>query len=137
MPTETELRSALAEAGIGLTTERLAIAGCVISNANHPTASEVYDLVSQKLSVVSKATVYNTLGLFVKSGLLVEVSGGAHDLVRYDGNTQPHHHLRNPKTGQLTDIPYHEIKFANLAALKKRYRTSRITVIIDGEPAIG
>ena len=84
-----------------------------MSQADHPTANEVDDLVSKKLSVVSKATVYNTLGLFVKNGLLAEVCGGAHDLLRYDGNTKPHHHLRDPATGQLTDIPYHEIKFAN------------------------
>jgi Fur family transcriptional regulator, iron response regulator len=135
--TAAEIKSALAEVGIGLTTQRLAIASCVLSEADHPTANEVYDLVSKKLSVVSKATVYNTLGLFVKSGLLTEVCGGAHDSVRYDGNTKPHHHLRDPATGRLTDIPYHEIEFANLSALKKRYKASRITVIIDGEPAVG
>ena len=134
---EKELKQVLVDAGVGLTAQRIAIARYVLVEGDHPTASEVLENVSKTLSMVSKATVYNTLSLFVESGLLVEVSGGPQDPVRYDGNTVAHHHLRDHRTGRLIDIPYEDIEIANLDALKKRYNATRLTVIIDGEPSGG
>ena len=134
---EKELKQLLVEAGIGLTAQRIAIARYVLVDGDHPTASEVLEHVSATLAMVSKATVYNTLSLFLEAGLLIEVSGGPQDPIRYDGNTSLHHHLRDHRTGRLIDIPYEEIEIANLEILKKRYNATRFTIIIDGEPGNG
>jgi|TARA_B100001964_G_scaffold206259_1_gene237207 Fur family iron response transcriptional regulator len=131
--TDDELKQRLTDAGVGLTNQRLAIARFVLCEADHPTANEVYEQIETTLLVVSKATVYNTLGLLVEAGLLCEVRCGPQDSVRYDGNTEPHHHLRDQVTGRLIDIPYDEIEIANLDALKERYKVKRIMVTIDGE----
>ena len=131
--TDDELKQRLTDVGVGLTNQRLAIARFVLCEADHPTANEVYEQIETTLSVVSKATVYNTLGLFVEAGLLCEVRCGPQDPIRYDGNTEPHHHLRDQGTGRLIDIPYDDIEIANLDALKERYKVKRIMVTIDGE----
>ena len=132
--TEGELKKRLEEVGVSLTAQRLAIARILFMEADHPTAHEVHQRAVETLSVVSRATVYNTLGTFVEAGLVTEVRSGAEGMVRYDSNTEPHHHLRDRKTGKLIDIPYEAIEIGNLKALKRRFKVDRITVTIDGEP---
>jgi Fur family iron response transcriptional regulator len=52
---------------------------------------------------VSKATVYNTLGLFANKGLVREVIVDP-TRVMYDSNTSSHYHFYNVDTGELYDI---------------------------------
>jgi Fe2+ or Zn2+ uptake regulation protein len=63
----------------------------------------------------------------------VEVRSRHEDALRYDPNTEEHHHLRDRKTGRLIDIPYDEIQIANLDSLKERFKVDRISITIDGE----
>lgn len=62
---------------------------------------------------MSKATVYNTLGLFVEKGLLsrVLVNSGK---VMYDSNTKPHHHFYDVESGELEDIDHSDIEIGTL-----------------------
>ncbi|MCW8987842.1 MAG: transcriptional repressor, partial [Gammaproteobacteria bacterium] len=55
-------------------------------------------------SKASKATIYNTLGLFAKKGLVKEVIVDP-SKVFYDSNVSRHFHFFNTDTGILTDIP--------------------------------
>jgi len=63
----------------------------------------VLELVKQTGHAVSKATVYNTLGLFAAKGIVREVNVDP-TRVFYDTNNTLHHHFYNVDTGDLSDI---------------------------------
>jgi len=98
------------------TQQRLAIAEFMFQRSQHQVAESVRLGVNRMGCPVSKATVYNTLGLFVRKGLLREVlvdSGRTF----YDSNPKPHHHLFNLDSGELLDIDAAEIDIRGLPPL--------------------
>jgi len=93
----------LRDRGIYPTSQRLTIAQHLLGKHQHVTAEQVYESVRSNSIKVSQATVYNTLGLFVKKGLLNEIFVDSSKTF-YDTNIKPHQHFYNIDTGQLTDI---------------------------------
>ena len=89
--------------GIIPTQQRLQIARVMLSRPQHLSADQLLALVNQSGANVSKATVYNTLGLFAHKGLVREVLVDP-DRVFFDSNTNPHFHLYNEDTGALSDF---------------------------------
>ena len=85
------------------TKQRVDIASVLLSKPQHLSADQVLEATNQKGARVSKATVYNTLGLFARKGLVNEVFVDA-SKVFYDSTTVPHHHVYNVDTGQLSDL---------------------------------
>jgi Fur family iron response transcriptional regulator len=85
------------------TQQRIDIAAILFARPQHMSAEEVLSAANLSQAHVSKATVYNTLGLFAAKGLVREVIVDPAK-VFYDSNTQPHHHFFNVDTGVLTDI---------------------------------
>ena len=85
------------------TPQRVDIAKVLFARDQHLSADEVLARVNIDAARVSKATVYNTLGLFARSGLVREVIVDR-SRVFYDPNTRPHHHFYNVDTGTLTDV---------------------------------
>lgn len=98
----------LVEHGIQPTSQRVEIAAFALAEPKHLTADEIIDSMRARGARVSKATVYNTLNLFCKRGLLRTVDV---DPTRqyYDSTIEPHHHFFNVDTGELTDIPFDAI----------------------------
>ncbi len=98
-----ELESLLRAHAVYPTSQRMAIARVLLAQHQHVTADQLHTLLKQRGFLVSKATVYNTLGLFVSQGLLTEIfiDPGA---VYYDSNIGHHHHFYNIDSGELTDI---------------------------------
>src|SRR5215218_8227146 len=90
--------------GIQPTAQRVAIAEYVLRTEEHPSADKVWAIVGESFPAISRATVYNTLNLFVEKGLLRELHL-APDSVLFDPNTEPHHHFIVEATGQIYDIP--------------------------------
>ncbi len=90
--------------GIQPTQQRVEIAQILFARPQHLSADQVLDQARAAGSRVSKATVYNTLGLFARRGLVREVIVDP-SRVFYDSNTSEHHHFYNVDTGDLTDIP--------------------------------
>lgn len=109
-PLDREEVGALLEAhGILPTQQRVDIAVLLFQRAQHLAAEQVLAQVNSHYGHVSKATVYNTLGLFVRKGLLREV------LIEpgrtfYDSNTRDHHHVYDVDTGELEDIPASSVR---------------------------
>ncbi len=99
-----EVARLLDEHGILPTQQRIDIAHLLFQRPQHLAAEQVLARVNERYGHVSKATVYNTLGLFVRRGLVREVliEPGR---VFYDSNTRDHHHVYNVDSGQLSDIP--------------------------------
>lgn len=73
----------------------------------HPTAEEIYFLVKQKDSAVSRSTVYRNLGFLIKKGVLnqISVSNGP-DRYDYMLGRQEHGHVICKKCGKLCDFKY-------------------------------
>jgi Fur family iron response transcriptional regulator len=91
-------------------------------------------LVNERYSEVSKATVYNTLKLFLEKGLIREVIVDP-GKVFYDPNTEPHHHFFNVVSGQLTDIDAEAISLSALPPLPEGMVTECVEVIVRIRPA--
>jgi len=85
------------------THQRIEIAYALFSRCEHLSAEQVLVIVNGRHPETSKATVYNTLNLFLEKNLVREVIVDPHK-VFYDPNTEPHHHFYNIDTGELTDI---------------------------------
>lgn len=93
----------LRQRGINPTHQRMEIAHVLFSRMEHLSADQVLALVNGRHAETSKATVYNTLKLFVETGLVREVIVDA-SKVFYDPNTAPHHHFYDVESGEITDI---------------------------------
>ena len=89
--------------GITPTHQRVEIGLVLLTKAQHMSADLVLEKVNADQNIVSKATVYNTLGLFARKGLIREVIVDA-TKVFYDSNTRPHHHFYDVTNGTLLDI---------------------------------
>ncbi len=85
------------------TQQRLQIAQVLLARDQHLSADQVLELVNAGSSGVSKATVYNTLGLFAEKGILREVNVDP-SRIFYDTNNSSHHHFYNVDSGELSDI---------------------------------
>lgn len=100
---ETEAARRLRDYDILPTQQRVQIARILLTGDQHLSADQVLDLVKATGSRVSKATVYNTLGLFASKGILREVNVDP-NRVFYDTNNSVHHHFYNIDSGELSDI---------------------------------
>jgi Fur family iron response transcriptional regulator len=103
----------LTDRGISPTQQRLKI-GMVLFNKNqHLSADQVLEMVNTEGNIASKATIYNTLGLFARKGLIREVIVDS-TKVFYDSNTQPHHHFYNIDSGTLHDVDAGQLQITGL-----------------------
>ncbi|MEJ2454339.1 MAG: transcriptional repressor [Candidatus Thiodiazotropha sp.] len=93
----------MADKGIFVTNQRRLIATILFARNQHVTPEQLHALVNQSGARVSKATVYNTLGLFAEKGLVREIHVG-NAKTFYDSNTSRHHHFYNVDTGDLIDM---------------------------------
>jgi len=115
--------------GIQPTQQRIDIAQILFDRPQHLSADQVLTSVNQSRPSVSKATVYNTLGLFAEKGLVRQVIVDP-SRVFYDSNTSEHHHLYNIDNGTLTDIATEELKVTGVPPLPEGMVTEGIDVII-------
>ena len=96
--------------------QRVAVAEYVLSTTEHPSADKVWADVQKNFPMISRATVYNTLNLFVEKGLLRELHL-APDSVLFDPNTDRHHDFIDEETGRIYDIPWNQIEVNNAKPL--------------------
>src|SRR3989475_11515425 len=95
--------------GITPTHQRMEIAHVLFARREHLSADQILSLVNSRYAETSKATVYNTLKLFLERKLIRELVVDPAKIV-YDPNTEPHHHLYDVVTGRLTDLPADNIR---------------------------
>lgn len=123
------LRSTLRAHSISPTRQRMAIARRLLARPQHVSADQVLAWVHADGMPVSKATVYNTLNLFTRKGLLREVVVDP-ARVFYDSTTAPHYHFYNVDTGELEDIPAEEIDFSRFPDLPEGTDHDSVNVVI-------
>lgn len=115
--------------GILPTAQRVIIGQVLFVRSQHISAEQLLARVNAKADLVSKATVYNTLGLFASKGLVREVIIDPNKLV-YDTNTEPHHHMYCLDDGSLQDVPIDHIGIAQLPELPSGLRVEGVDVVI-------
>jgi Fur family peroxide stress response transcriptional regulator len=92
----------LREKGFKVTTQRLAICEFVLSSKEHPTVDQIYHEVQKKHPTLSLATVYQTLHLLARIGMLQEL-GFNNGISRYEPNNLPHINIVCKKCGSIHD----------------------------------
>lgn len=119
----------LSSRGITPTQQRVEIAQIMFTKDQHLSAEQVLDRVNGERALVSKATVYNTLGLFAAKGLLREVIVDPNK-VFYDTNVRPHHHFYNMDDSTLVDIDVNLVQIHQLPIPPKGLITDGVEVVI-------
>jgi Fur family iron response transcriptional regulator len=107
------LAARLLALGLKPTAQRLHVAMVLLDKPQHLSAEEVLGRVKRRGGRVSKATVYNTLRAFADAGLLREVAIDP-ERVFYDSTVEPHHHVFDESSHQLTDIPGGAVRVSGL-----------------------
>jgi Fur family transcriptional regulator, iron response regulator len=97
--------------------QRLAVAEYVLDTLEHPSADQVWARVKDRFPTISRATVYNTLHLFVERGLLRQ-HVLAEGRVVFDPNTGPHHHFVDEATGAILDVPWEAVDVRRVGELR-------------------
>ncbi len=99
---ETDWREFLTNAGVKPTRPRMLLARELFERPHfHFRADEIFYNITQKHDL-SLATVYNTLDIFVRAGLLRAIPFTGYCL--YDTNATHHHHFWDEENATLIDI---------------------------------
>jgi Fur family iron response transcriptional regulator len=130
---DAEILELLRSRNIYPTTQRVIITRLLFEKCAHLSAEDVFRLVNADNRHVSKATVYNTLGLLAEKGVVREVIADP-TRIFYDPNTQPHHHFFDVATGELTDISADQIRVSSLPPLPPGARLEGVDVIVRLRP---
>lgn len=115
--------------GIAPTHQRLEIAHVLFGRCQHLAADQILAMVNERHAETSKATVYNTLNLFRDRGLIREVIVDPKRAF-YDPNTEPHHHLYNIDTGEITDIAADALSVSGMPELPAGMVTEGVDIIV-------
>lgn len=124
------LASRLKAKDINPTSQRIEILRLLLERCEHLSADQVFSLVNDAGDDrVSKATVYNTLGLFAEKGLVREVIADP-ARVFYDPNMEPHHHIYNVSDGTLIDVDDDSIRYSGLPGIPEGTRLEGVDIIV-------
>jgi len=113
--THEQLVAKLRPLGIRLTPQRLAIAEVVVNSADHPSVKEIYERVKAFFPYVTIATVYSTLTVLERAGIVRELPFPGHS--RYDANLDPHANLVCLGCGTVVDADMGQETVAELGHL--------------------
>lgn len=115
------------------THQRIEIARVILDRGEHLSADQIFALVNAQYAETSKATVYNTLKLFIEKKLIRELIIDPTRVV-YDPNTEPHHHFYDAATGTLTDIPADDVRVMGLPPLPPGMVAEGVDIIVRTRP---
>jgi Fur family iron response transcriptional regulator len=127
--TREDVTQVLRDHGVTPTRQRVEIAHALYSRGEHLSADRLLAIVNERAFEVSKATVYNTLNLFVEKNLVREVIVDP-SRVFYDPNTSAHHHLYDVATGELTDIDESTLTVSGVPELPPGVSVEGVDVIV-------
>jgi Fe2+ or Zn2+ uptake regulation protein len=100
---EQKLIATLREKGYKLTPQRLEIIKLLSQDRSHPGAMDILEKVRQKAPKISMSTVYYTLDMLKKEGLIQELEFYERDN-RYDVNVLNHVNLICRRCGKIEDF---------------------------------
>lgn len=105
MYTASELVKILRDNGCKVTPQRLAVYDMLSHTTEHPTAEMIYQKVKEQYPTMSFATVYKSVEIFSKLGV-IQVLNTGEDSFRYDAKTSEHPHIKCTKCGRVNDVSH-------------------------------
>ena len=129
MTLRADVEATLRAHSVQPTPRRVELGMLLLARPCHVSADQLLLTLRKSGSAISKATVYNTLNLFSRAGIIREVAVNPSRLV-YDSNTTLHHHFLDEDTGELVDIDAAGIRLRRLPALPEGMEASSVEVII-------
>lgn len=97
------------ERHLNVTHQRLAIYQALLNSTEHPTAEDIFRTIQSDYPTISRATVYKTLELFEREGIIRKVSFPHETAARYDANPQRHHHLFCVQCHRVEDLSHPQL----------------------------
>lgn len=95
----------LKEKNLKVTPQRLIVLKYLGEHFTHPTTDQIYKDLKTNNPSLSKTTVYNSLEVLEKNGIIQSITISGSEL-RYDFKQGMHHHFLCKKCGRITDIDF-------------------------------
>jgi len=99
-----DITSKLSERGYRLTPQRMMVLAAIEGSADHISAEEIYAQVITKYPHVNISTVYRTLELLKRLGLVTETDLGGGRVRYHPADKGHHHHLVCQECGAIIDL---------------------------------
>ena len=99
-----------AEHGLRMTAPRRVIARVLSEASDHPDVDEVYRRVHAVDPRISLSTVYRTVGLLTRKGIIARHDFGAGRMRFEEASSAHHDHLINVETGDVIEFNNEEIE---------------------------
>ena len=118
MSCEELFRKTLKKHGLRMTNQREAVLKAM-HTTHHPVSVErIYELAAQDCKVLDLSTVYRTLDLFQRFGLVSVVNAQGITYYEHIGLEEPHVHLLCSECGKIYNISLEEVQplLANFAS---------------------
>ena len=96
--------SKLSEQGYRLTLQRMMVLSAIENSGNHISAEEIYAQVVAKYPQVNISTVYRTLELLKRLGLVTETDLGGGRVRYHPADKGHHHHLVCQECGKIINL---------------------------------
>lgn len=99
--------------------QRIKVLEYLNKNQCHPTVDQIFKDLQSEIPTLSKSTIYNTLNLFLKSGL-IRVINIEDNETRYDIITKNHGHFKCESCGKIFNfrIDFDSFKTEELSGFK-------------------
>lgn len=98
-----DLYQDLSDRGIQPSVQRIRIYEFLWNNRIHPTVDDIYERLHPEIPTLSRTTVYNTMKLFMESGLVQPLVIEEKE-IRYDIDTSHHGHFKCEQCGSVFDF---------------------------------
>jgi len=116
-----DINSKLSELGYRLTPQRMMILSAIENSQNHISAEDIYAQIVAKYPHVNISTVYRTLELLKRHGLVTETDLGGGRVRYHPTDKGHHHHLVCRECGATIDLD-ESVLTPVKAALLRDYR---------------
>jgi Fur family peroxide stress response transcriptional regulator len=103
-----EFKQILTQHGLKVTPQRLAVLNALSILRIHPTAEHIIEYIRANNPAISLGTVYNVLDVFVAKNICKKVLTD-NGIIRYDFQTEKHHHLYCAESNRIVDYYDHEL----------------------------
>lgn len=133
MRTPTELAERLRSEGLKVTPQRQLLFRLLAEDTGHPTAESLYERASGEMPGISLRTVYTTLTDLTEMGEVSAISLGQ-GAMRFDTNTQHHHHLVCERCGTVRDVYVDGLERLRLEPLDA-FETTDASIVFRGRCA--
>ena len=129
---DAELSELLRERGLRATSQRVVMHRLLRDRPRHVSAEALLSEASEQLPGVSLPTVYATLELFERLGIVRRVNGGGGTLL-WDTRAEAHHHMICRRCGRIEDmeVPL-DLAGARRSAAQSGFEPDRAEVVVSG-----